>query len=487
MGISGYHEWIRTIFYEAIQKIRKTKSKRYSHILIDVNFILHQCYYGSNSKEAFVKRIYQMLDNLLLKFIPTKSLYLTIDGTSTYAKLNEQKARRETMVDTFEEGNFSSLELTPGTELMIEMENYLNKYLDHYQKQCKFRKVKCILSSSKEPDEGEIKIFAKINEIQKKVLNEKCLVIGNDADIIVLGLLTLQTNQIDILFRNKNEMDIISIEKIIQLAREKLYIPFYYYKHQKIVNLRKDLALISILMGNDYVPKITYANSNIFWKSYSEYYRMYKNFIFDTNTLDLSSLKKFLVVLRSNMKKTYQNTFHIQDNKIIKNYLKGIVWCINAYKKGCTYDTDYKYNGPDDNNKKGPSVNDLINFISENPDEVIPVQKGGNKPIPYELYPVLVIPKKAKSLIPKKYHKIMDTELSEYYYEEPKELKNKREKLRNLRSTIEKKRKEGIDTEYLRKEKNEEEKKFKKLKEQYRPKKHSIEEIKKIINSISNI
>lgn len=475
MGISGYHEWLRQYFFDAIKRLQHTKSKRYEHILIDVNFILHKCLYTSKSRKDFIGKMFKMLDYVLSKFIPTKSLFLTIDGTSTFAKLLEQKKRREGMTDEYSDDVLSSLELTPGTKMMTEMENHLLTYIKHYESMCKFRKVECKVSSSKEPDEGEVKIFKEIKKIAEKNPYDNYLVIGNDADIVVLGLLATSSRNIDILFRNKNEMDIISINKIVNMARIKLELIQYPYNDQKTIMLRKDIALISILMGNDYLPKIAFTKNNVLWEAYAKYFELNKKYIYEVNKLNFVNFQKYLTILNQHIQQKYKNTECITDDKIIENYLTGLVWCIDSYSNGSTIDYEYQYDGD-----KNPSVYDLITYLNRHDEfQIKPITKG--VPIPHEMYPLLVMPKKAKILIPERYHKLMDKEFAEYFYEDPKEIIDLKKELTNLRSTIIKRRKEGLDTEELRNNLKDKETHLKELKEKHLPKKFSISEIKELI------
>ena len=86
----------------------------------------------------------------LLEFSkPNKMLYIAIDGPCPKPKMIQQRQRRFKSAN--ESKPWDTNKITPGTEFMENLENYLLQHLTY--------DVKMIFSSSNEPGEGEHKIF----------------------------------------------------------------------------------------------------------------------------------------------------------------------------------------------------------------------------------------------------------------------------------------------------------------------------------------
>ena len=85
---------------------------------------------------------------------------LAVDGSSPYAKVLLQRKRRlqvvrgKTMIE-----KMNALQLTPGTQLMYDIEKYLKKYVERLKNELSYLKISYVISSAKSPDEGELKIF----------------------------------------------------------------------------------------------------------------------------------------------------------------------------------------------------------------------------------------------------------------------------------------------------------------------------------------
>ena len=106
---------------------------------------------------------------------------------------------------------------------MNNLKSQILKYLDDRKDWFKFRKVDFIVSSSEEYGEGEIKIIKKLRSLSKKNKQYTNLIIGNDADLVVIAMACISSSKIDIMFNNHNSKKIININKIANTFSKKIF------------------------------------------------------------------------------------------------------------------------------------------------------------------------------------------------------------------------------------------------------------------------
>jgi len=160
---------------------------------------------------------------------PVNRVFLTFDGVAPVAKMNQQRERRyrtwftSEMEKQFEMGatkpmsiveseeSWSTACITPGTAFMNKLHTRLSEYVAD-----KKREYTCsasvassyplyMLSSSKEPGEGEHKIFEFIRANPDTHRDQVTLVYGLDADLIMLALNHLHISNEIYLYRETPE------------------------------------------------------------------------------------------------------------------------------------------------------------------------------------------------------------------------------------------------------------------------------------------
>lgn len=410
MGVYNFHTWLRKHYHGAYVSIKNNNI--YDYIYIDVNFILHNAMYGSKNEKDFVNKLYMQLNIIFSNFIATKQIYFALDGPSSYAKILLQKKRRSDTSKKINKDAISSLHITPGTTEIKKIEKHLINYINNLKKKYAYINPNIKISLSNECDEGEIKICKLVILNGKNNLDFKHLIIGNDSDLIVLSMGMKPIYNINILVKSKDANELVSLSKLLQL----------YCKHinrEDILlnlansNLRDDFVIIAIMMGNDYLPKIGYINHENLWKIY---FKMIMTIddnktLINNNTFDLEIARKLMYSFYNNLSKGIKKiTINSYDENRSKSYVDGLIWCLNMYNSGTCSKYDYIYTG-----KKSPHPYELFFYLCSE-QHTIDLISSDTKPIPDEIYPLIVLPKKAAHLIPKKYHKLMDNELK-YLYE----------------------------------------------------------------------
>lgn len=157
--------------------------------------------------------IMHYLDRIITQIVkPQVSVYMAIDGVAPRAKLNQQRSRRfrsakdmaeatkDLPKEKDEAGNlkgpnvFDSNCITPGTEFMARVSETIKYFIRKKIKEDPvWRNLKVIFSGHEIPGEGEHKIMEHIRMMRNQPgyqPNTRHCIYGQDADLIMLGLVT---------------------------------------------------------------------------------------------------------------------------------------------------------------------------------------------------------------------------------------------------------------------------------------------------------
>eukprot|EP00741_Cyanophora_paradoxa_P009269 tig00001493_g8979.t1 len=272
MGIAGYHKWLAKTFGSAgaVVNVKETDAPRaYDHIFFDLNGIAHKVARNSRSEEAFFVKFYANVDRVLRSVRPTATVWFVLDGPGPLAKVNTQRARRgkkqsgkaaerELVVDP--------LMLTPGTHFMLRLENALEYYICQRVQGGKYRNVRFFISSARRAGEGELKIVECINELARtRPKGEKYLIVGMDADLILLGLSTRLSSGMSVLAADPQAK---GQPFTILYDLDRMQAAFEHHVPGAGDSVRADFVLMAILCGNDYLPKLRGYSLNPAWRGY---------------------------------------------------------------------------------------------------------------------------------------------------------------------------------------------------------------------------
>jgi len=414
MGIFKYNSWIKNTFQKCILE---EKNIKFDHVYIDVNYLLHLSMYQSTNDKQFYTKLYNLIDYILINCFAIKSIMFSIDGTSPYSKIILQRKRRFNNIHKINMNQLNSLYLTPGTHFMNNIKGKIKEYINNRKKWFKFRKIKFFISSTNIPGEGEIKIIKKVKKLSKLNKKSSHLIIGNDADLIVISMACIYSKNLFVMLKGKNENLIISIDKLTTLFSNLI-------KSKKKLNLKKirtDFSIVSIMNGNDYLPKLQYSKNKILWYSYIKTKSKRNDYLINNGLFNNNFLKEFITNIIVELRPSYNKFSIINFNKkkIIK-YLEGLLWCINMYKTGKCSMCDFIYND------KSPKPIEILNFllINKNINININIPKSDIQPIKTSIYPLLLLPKKASILIPDKFKSIVQNNLNHIYEQENCEICN---------------------------------------------------------------
>lgn len=251
MGVPAFYRWISEKYSKIVVDILERRAKvvdghveplnlqeanpnsiEFDNLYVDMNGLIHPCSHPEDreaprTEEEMYANVVKYVDRLVAAIRPRKILFLAIDGVAPRAKMNQQRSRRfraaqeakekrEMMKEVMQEmaesgfelesdendgsgsgpshGEWDSNVITPGTDFMTKISNFLRFYLlERMNNDPYWASLQIILSDASEPGEGEHKIMDFIRSQRAQPgynPNTHHVLHGLDADLIMLALAT---------------------------------------------------------------------------------------------------------------------------------------------------------------------------------------------------------------------------------------------------------------------------------------------------------
>jgi len=395
------------------------------------------------------------IENLRNFIKPKKKIILCVDGVSGLGKMNQQRQRRFKTSITNKTNFFNPNCFTPGTKIM----DHLTKYIDWYIRSMinlnpEWQNLDIILSNEKVPGEGEHKIMHYLKKYEN--ISEKICIYGLDADLMMLGILLPHNN---LWLAREPEQGFIEFIDIKQFKNELLKVirweRDYLDNNEPVFDKNyaiNDFIVLSFLVGNDFLPTIPTISIldgaiDIILEIYKENGKIYGHLTEEISNSDelifnINSLAHFFKKLGKKEKELMEKKYNSQtpffpdplviknmklidqrheinmnlykqeyyekkfpqntDKKlIIKEYLNGMLWILNYYKKRIP---DWLWFYPF---SYGPFLEDFYDFIKN--EYQIPIFSQNEPVLPF-LQLLMVLPSNNKDLLPEPLNELMDKE-----------------------------------------------------------------------------
>ena len=296
--------------------VEKKLPDKVTSLFVDCNGIFHNCaqkVYGYGEFEGagmprqdtntLVIEIQNKIEEILKVCAPENNFVLAPDGVAVAAKLNQQKSRRFISAAT-RSISFDSNQFTPGTDLMIKLDEKLRGWLKFNKK---LLPKNVIYSSHLDPGEGEHKIFQFIRE--KKIMNGDGahVLYGLDSDLIVLSLLCPLEK---IYLMREDYRSLVNIDRLRELIKDK-----FEFEGCNRNRLIKDFSVLIMFAGNDFLPKLpSFTKIDNFMEILTRLYLSSKKHLVDeSDNIDFTTLYKIL------------NRFKDVENRLlVKNVKEGL-------------------------------------------------------------------------------------------------------------------------------------------------------------------
>jgi 5'-3' exonuclease len=395
MGIPYYFYYL-TIKYDNI--IVKQLPKTIDIYAIDFNGIIHPEAAKEQNEEKLILNLWDKI-KYYDKFYNPKKLMICIDGVAPLAKIIQQRKRRylsfyrnkiDKVISTWDTNAIS-----PGTNFMNKLDNYIKENNEKY-----------IFSGSTDAGEGEHKIFSLIKEETGNIV-----INGLDADLIILSLISGKNN-IYLMRENKGSITYLNINNLKKALISELK-PKWNIENDN--DLIESYCVMCSILGNDFIPHILnlniksggldklisitetaiknngslVENNKINQLTLSEIFnqiaetedndiisgvnkeieRKPRDFTLASQEFAIKNKDQTLTDIYNNSKRWryyyYKNLFDVNINNdstsiISSNFIKGIYWTYNYYKKmDLDYTWYYPYNYP-------PTAKDISNYLKVN-------------------------------------------------------------------------------------------------------------------------
>lgn len=459
MGIPYYFYNLTKIYKDIIINKLPLNPDYYA---IDFNGIIHPVAAnviknnGANEK-LIITNLWDKVDEYL-NFIKPKNLLICVDGVAPVAKMVQQRKRRyltifRNKIDNNNNNIWDTNAITPGTDFMNNLNLFIKNKIRYNTSSINYQ-----YSSSDEVGEGEHKIFSILNNI----IDETIIIHGLDADLIILSLMSHKKNiylmrEVDNIYSYVNITALrraIITELVNKWSLDKSINDDIFSNDAK--NIIESYCTICSILGNDFIPHILTLNlksngldklinstklaiasngllvvdnkinykcltgiiielaknedKEIFNETENYIKKRYEHTELNSDLYALKNKDPLAKIIYSNISlwrfnyyKYLFNTNINNDSSIInlacKNYIKGIYWTYNYYKK---FNLDHLWYYPF---QYPPSIKDIANHLQANePDEI---KKIGDYVSPI-VQLLVVLPKESINLIPLKYKKYME-------------------------------------------------------------------------------
>jgi 5'-3' exonuclease len=305
MGIFNFFPWLKRTYPNCVNTINKKRVLPHSidNFMIDGNCIYHPCAqsvykYGGGKETKSLLRVDRVdrvdrVENInyndplvlekkcfdqicatidsLIKFVrPKKRFIMSSDGTAPLAKQFQQRCRRlksSKEISQEQRDIFDSNCLTPGTEFMDRLSNYLhifftNKCASTHREDSVYNNLIIIFTNEKVPGEGEAKLMEFIRYTSQKNRESWCIY-SADADLIMLALTThekrfyilrdniYQKVVTEYFVVNVNELRKDLLSTIVEIEMKP-----HLFTDKKLETIFNDFVLMCFFAGNDFLPHI---------------------------------------------------------------------------------------------------------------------------------------------------------------------------------------------------------------------------------------
>ena len=263
MGIAKFYSWLKNKRYRG--SLQRYVPQNVSSFSFDLNGLIHnvaqKVYAYGNGEDPVRKKLIEKMDPKMLEaeyhlalgmklaeviaaVQPRDTLILAVDGVAPQAKIAQQRQRRfRSAMESSGKEIFNSSAITPGTEFMKRLDNYLQRWIIGAKNTLP---PKVIYSSHMVSGEGEHKIFAMMRN-GDLVGDGAHVVYGMDADLIMLSMLA----PLDRIYLMREDLtDVIDIDNLKSGIREEL----------NSKTAIEDFVVMIFLIGNDFLPHLPTLN-----------------------------------------------------------------------------------------------------------------------------------------------------------------------------------------------------------------------------------
>lgn len=303
MGIKDY---LKHLKQEEISDIIE-----YEHVYIDCNYLIHFLIYKCTNDKDLYGKICNFWNNLMKAVKIKSTVHLIYDGEHENEELMANP-KLQTLIMRYKDkkvsDNYDKQVIKPGSKILNTFKYYLVDIIEKYKKINKL-KFGVIENDDQVKGEADIKI---LNSIYNSNQDRICIC-SKDSDMILIA-------------------HSLSINKSIRIDVMTNFRPILIVYIDNFKKFNLDYVLIVLLLGNDYLPKISSVSYDSIIKTYEEYIKHNKAIILN-GTIDTNNLIEFItyfIIIGS--KKKIKFNYKNLDLTRFKIYINNLFWCLKHYK-----------------------------------------------------------------------------------------------------------------------------------------------------------
>jgi hypothetical protein len=303
MGINGFMK-------NMCQDKPEKKKRIYDSIYMDCNYLLHYFIYNCKNDEDLYKKTYAYLKYLLSTIEITKEINLIFDGNHPHhlQKVNPKKQTQITRAKHKKQSDdYDKQIIAPHTKIISTFKTFLVESINSLNKIFK-QTFKININDDTIDDEADFKILDAIYQSNFKNI---CIV-SRDSDMILIAY--------SLVCKKKIFIDILSNLKPI------LFIDI----NEICKDYNLDYVLIILLLGNDYLPKLSNVDYEILINNYKKYIIHNNPKILIDDGINKNNFINYLtyIILNKKIKLNLKNI----DYERFDKYFNNIEWCLKKYK-----------------------------------------------------------------------------------------------------------------------------------------------------------
>jgi len=255
LGIRGFQAWAARTAGPGLYRPFDARKTLSDNLMIDVNALLHPLCRSSTDAEHLGRKLVSQVRRILRSARGRNTAFM-IDGPAPYAKLALQAGRRRARPGSTRTGALDTLWLTPGTAVLDTVTEHLVEAFPW-----------ATVSGPRDAGEGELKMVQWLRETGKAsrrrqgqgrgaaaAAPQSLTVVGNDSDIVlIMSAMSPALRHFDLVLSSGGGS--LNSMKSLQV-----------HEFWKAFNVpRRDITAVCLLAGNDYIPKLRYADIDKLW------------------------------------------------------------------------------------------------------------------------------------------------------------------------------------------------------------------------------
>lgn len=314
MGIKDYLKHL-------VQDDPNVKPREYENLYIDCNFMIHYLIYKCRNDFELYARTFDYFEYVFKTIKVSKTVILVFDGEYDKTFITNPKLQTHVLRAKYkkESDDYDKQSIYPKSEIISTFKTYLGDILNKYKLLCK---MNFNIRTNDDGIEGEadFKILKDIDDSEQKNI----CILSKDSDMVLIAysLIIKKNLSIDIMI-NLRPIKFINVNKIVNLSK-----PIFNGK-KVIESYGPDYVLLTMFLGNDYLPKISNVNYETILSCYNLYLEHGNNPIIHKNKIRKKNLVNFITYIALNKKVKY-NKKNIDLNRF-KIYYNNLSWSLKHY------------------------------------------------------------------------------------------------------------------------------------------------------------